>query len=127
MPSKVEISVASAAAVQPMITDSCAPWMQRDSTSRPRLSVPNQCSADGGNSRSAGEISLKPKGAIQGPKMPTTRNSSISDAAGRAERLVAEQPQQEAGGLHRRRRHDGGGAGRDGSHQRYLTFGSSRP
>jgi hypothetical protein len=45
MPITAEISVASAAAEQPMITDSCAPWMQRDSRSRPRLSVPNQCSS----------------------------------------------------------------------------------
>jgi hypothetical protein len=58
MPISAEISVASSAAEQPMMTDSCAPYRHRDSTSRPRLSVPNQCAAPGASRRSPGEMSL---------------------------------------------------------------------
>ena len=60
MPMTVEMTVASAAAVQPMITDSCAPYRQRENMSRPRLSVPNRCRRLGGFMRSSGAIWLKP-------------------------------------------------------------------
>src|SRR5215471_2827321 len=56
--------------------------MQRDSTSRPRLSVPNQCVHDGGLKRSIGAISLKPYGAIHCAVRPTiTKNNSITPPA----------------------------------------------
>ena len=76
MPISTEMAVASDAAEIPMITDSCAPYRQRENMSRPRLSVPNRNSSDGGLSRLTGLIWFMPYGASQSAKMPQKRNST---------------------------------------------------
>jgi hypothetical protein len=91
MPISAEISVASAAAAQPMMTDSCAPWMQRDSRSRPRLSVPNQCVQRGRlQAFERGDVVVAVR-RDPGREDAHHQEQQQQQAAGRAQRLVAEQ------------------------------------
>src|SRR6185312_10836057 len=76
MPMAAEMMVAMPAPQKPMMTESCAPYRQRDSTSRPRLSVPNGNCHDGGFIRLIGLIWLKPCGARKPANRPQNRNNT---------------------------------------------------
>ena len=74
VPRMVPITVASGV----MIRMSLAPTMTRDSTSRPRGSVPNQCAPDGAALLKSRFWASGLYGAIRCPKMAqTTQNSKM--------------------------------------------------
>src|ERR1041385_3642776 len=52
-----------------------APYIARESMSRPNSSVPNQCAADGGVKRAGRSIAAGSCGAIHGANTATTTNS----------------------------------------------------
>ena len=80
MPIRAEITVEMAATVRPMITEICAPYMQRDSRSRPRLSVPKGWAQDGACRRAPMSTSFMPYGASTSAKSPTNRNTTATTA-----------------------------------------------
>src|SRR5579864_4471620 len=77
MPSRAPVERAPATATKPTVIEILAPRMTRLNTSRPRLSVPIQCGADGGWRRASRSSSSGPVGAICVAKIATSAKKRI--------------------------------------------------
>ena len=92
--------------------------------SRPRLSVPSGKASDGGFMRLIGLISFMPCGASAPAKTPREQEQQEHDGAERAERLAANQPDDETGEALARA---SGGLGSDRGRRRRLVTAVPHP
>ena len=69
MPITVPMMMPASVATEPTKSETRAPQITRERTSRPKASVPNRCAADGGSSFISTSWSSGSKGAIQGAQI----------------------------------------------------------